>query len=1233
MIYKNFVLIVWLLLIHNSLKAQKDTLLNKISQEDSIEQRIILIGDAGELMNGNHPVVDVVRKYVKLDKKTTILYLGDNLYRVGLPNDRSSNYNSARAILDTQLLIAKNTPAKVIMIPGNHDWENGGRNGYEAVVRQQVYVDFLRIPNVRYLPQDGCPGPVEISIGNDITVIVFDSQWWLHPYDKPGVESDCNSKTKEELVTQIEEIANKNSKKLVILACHHPFKSNGTHGNAYTLKQHIFPLTDIRANLYIPLPVIGSIYPLARGVFGSPQDLKYPAYSNMVNEISVALKDIPNLVFVSGHDHNLQHIVDSNHNYIVSGSGGYKQNRTVKHPNSLFNSNKPGFGVLEISKNKNVNLSFYTVLDSFHSVYSANLLNYSKIPETAIDTASKVEVDPFAKYKDSILVPANDNYPPVKGFKKFFMGQNYRPELSTPINMKVFNLRKETGGFKIISFGGGKQTKSLRLENINTGKEWVLRSVNKNTINTIPENYRGSLAKYIETELNTSSHPYAALIVPELANALDIPVAKPRLFFVPDDPAFGYYRPLFANTICILEEHNASRDGKKTESTAKMFNQMLDDNDHRPDSQLVLKARLLDMLIGDYDRHFDQWKWGTVDSTRGSNVKGKVYYPIPRDRDQALFYSDGLIMNLVSGQAMPFLKGFRKNIPKVHWLGYIARDFDRVFLTDVDKEEWKRTIIDLQNKLTDSVIRKAVKKLPPEIFNIGGASIINKLISRRNLMATAGMKYYQFITKYVNITGSNEKEYFKVNNAGDGLQVRIYARAKDTDTSFIVFDRIFHRSETKEVRLYGLNNDDKFEIDSTVSSKIKIRIIGGKGQDTFDIKGKGESLLYDIFPEENIIINKSNAKNRFSNSPPINDQSFLGFNYNTTRLPKLNINYNTDDAWLLSAGISKRTYGFRNLPYASDHNLSFLYATNRKAYQVLYRGEVNHFTRNFDVVVEGKYASPALRNFFGMGNTTKIEPGKNISYYQTRYKSFELEALFRKRIFERLEIMGGPYYYHYENNIKDNLNNILGTKGNSGFDSSRIFSRKSYLGAKFVVRYDNRNNTLFPTRGIIWHNELVTLGGISNNAKTYAKISSDMTIYASFSDPAKIVFILKMGGGRNFTRNNEFFQAMTLGLENGLAGFRKNRYAGNSSLYAGLEMKAKLFTLNSYIIPGTVGFTSFVNMGRVGLKGDAKKFHGAFGGGFYFIPFNLFIVSGTVGFSDSEKLFNFTLGTKINLSY
>ena len=108
-----------------------------------------------------------------------------------------------------------------------------------------------------------------------------------------------------------------------------------------------------------------------------------------------------------------------------------------------------------------------------------NLLNFSSLPEKALDSNALKVDDPFLKYKDTFTIAASKYYPVIKGLRKFFMGQNYRPEWSTPVNMKVFNISKERGGFTIGGLGGGNQTKSLRLIEKKTGKEWVLRSLNK----------------------------------------------------------------------------------------------------------------------------------------------------------------------------------------------------------------------------------------------------------------------------------------------------------------------------------------------------------------------------------------------------------------------------------------------------------------------------------------------------------------------------------------------------------------------------------------------------------------------------------------------------------------------------------------------------------------------------------------------------------------------------------
>jgi hypothetical protein len=174
-------------------------------QSDSIQARVILIGDAGAFVKdkhhqvdagaqmGKHPVLTAVKKNIKLDKKTVIVYLGDNLYKEGLPDDQTLGYQQAKAVLDSQISVTGGTGAKIVFIPGNHDWNNGGVHGWDAILREQEYIDRLANNSVKFYPGGGCPGPVEIKVSDDVTLVVMDSQWWLHESDKPGVESDCPS--------------------------------------------------------------------------------------------------------------------------------------------------------------------------------------------------------------------------------------------------------------------------------------------------------------------------------------------------------------------------------------------------------------------------------------------------------------------------------------------------------------------------------------------------------------------------------------------------------------------------------------------------------------------------------------------------------------------------------------------------------------------------------------------------------------------------------------------------------------------------------------------------------------------------------------------------------------------------------------------------------------------------------------------------------------------------------
>jgi len=1198
------------------------------AQSDTIQARIILIGDAGQLNYGREPVIDAARNLIPLNSKTTVIYLGDNIYDVGLPDDIMPGYEQAKAVIDSQINIAEGTDAKVFFIPGNHDWNNEGADGFAKVKRQGDYINSRGKPNVRFIPVDGCPGPVEYSISNDIELVAFDSQWFIRPEnERPGIESDCPYKTPQQFYTELNDIINRNSKKLIILADHHTLKSNGIHGGFFGIKQHLFPLTDMKPNLWIPLPVIGSLYPIVRGVFGTPEDLHYPAYANLIDGVENVTKNHSNIIFVAGHEHTLQLIKDSSNYYIVSGAGS--KHTRVSHSNKTkYATSAFGFAALEISKNKNVHVDFYTVTqDSAHHSYTENLFNFSLLKNGSSDTLKIADAKPLTKFKDSVTVAVDTSYERVSAMHKLISGRNYRKEWATPVHLKVFSITKEKGGFKILSLGSSGQSQSLLLEDKNK-HTWELRTVDKDPSVSINEVLRPYIPDKLMKDIVSAEHPYAALVIPQLAGAAKVVHARPEYYFVPDDPALGLYRKQFSNKVCLLELRNPiPNEGSK--STSKVIDQVIDDSKNHIDQESVLRARLLDMMIGDWDRHFDQWLFGTLDTG-----VGKLYFPIPRNRDQAFFYSDGLFVRSLSIAALPYLQGFRKHYPNIKWFNWEERNFDRLFMNNLDESAWKRIITQFQANETNEVIDSAVKAMPPEIYRLDAKKTAAKLKSRRNLILKNGLKYYRFLSKEVNVVGSNKNEYFKIFNNGDSLEVKVFKRKRNNDSSTVMFDRNFSAASTKYINLYGLNGDDIFEADSTANSKIKLRIIGGKGKDTFNIKGKVRNVIYDFKPDSNFVLNHHKTKNEITADPNANFYDITGFNYNSYRLPLLSFGYNEDDKLIAGLGYSLKTYGFRKDPYATFQSLTGLYSFATHKYQVNYNGEFNHVINKYDIVARASVFHSVLNNFFGIGNDTKIDKAKDVHFYKVRYNYFSGDLLARKRFHRIAELNFGASYFHYWNNHFDNAGKILSQPSLAGLDSADVYSDKTYFGPKIAIIIHNTNKDLLPTRGVYWTTELTSLFGTNKISRQITKLTTDMAVYASFKDPTRLVTVLHLGYGHIFSEHYEYFQAMDLGQNNFLRGFRKNRFSGKSVFYESTEFRYKLFDSKSYLFPGAIGLIAFNDIGRVWVPNETSHiWHDAYGGGLYYSPYNFFIVSGTVAFSNEDRLFNFSIGTKFNITY
>lgn len=451
--------------------------------------------------------------------------------------------------------------------------------------------------------------------------------------------------------------------------------------------------------------------------------------------------------------------------------------------------------------------------------------------------------------KDSVIIPASTKYSNIGFIKRLFLGRNYRREWATPVKMPVFDVKTVNGGFTVGELGGGQQTKSLRLKD-KKGIEWVLRTVDKDVDKAVQPHLRKTFVKKLVQDMVSASHPYAPLTIPVLAKAANVVAPAPTLYFVPEDPNLGEHYKVFANSVCMLEQREPTPDHSETENSEDVLEELMKQNDHLVMQEQVLRARLLDMLVADWDRHIDQWRWGMVDSG-----KTKHYYVIPRDRDFAYFDSHGLLVRFMSWVALPHMRGFTEESKALKKLNKKTWFFDHNFLNELDGESWRRITLEFQKSMSDEVISKAVKRIPPEVYAISGRTIENKLKSRRDGLVKNVMKYYGTLAKSVHVIGTDKKDFFKITNEGDDLAVEIYDYA-GKEKGRQMYRRVFKRSETREIYLEGFGDNDHFEIEEGVASKILLRVLGGDGNDSIANKGKVKEKLEGVEHEGTNVLTK-----------------------------------------------------------------------------------------------------------------------------------------------------------------------------------------------------------------------------------------------------------------------------------------------------------------------------------------------------------------------------------------
>ncbi|MCG2615517.1 outer membrane protein assembly factor [Terrimonas sp. NA20] len=825
---------------------------------------------------------------------------------------------------------------------------------------------------------------------------------------------------------------------------------------------------------------------------------------------------------------------------------------------------------------------------------------------------------------DSITVTIAPDYDNVSGLHRFFLGENYRKLWATPVTVRIIHLNREKGGLQIEQEGGGQQTRSLRLRD-HSGKEWVLRSVQKYPERQLPPRLKETIARDILRDQVATANPFAAITVPPLAEALGIPHSNPEIVYVATDTALGNYNETFAGKIFLLEERQPAGSGK-TDNTAQLQKKLLEDNDVSVDQRLVLRARLLDMLLGDWDRHEDQWRWEKI-----KEGKNTVYAPVPRDRDQVYYQTSGVFPWIVSHQWLKSkFQPYREQIRDIKGWNFNARYFDRYFLTSLDESDWKNEIKLVQQTLSDSLITKAIRRMPPSIYQIAGEETIRIMIARRNNLLRSALEYYRFLSVYVDITASGKREHFDIKQDGEQISVSIYKQKKDSTRNDRIFHRNFDPAITKEIRLYGFDGEDEFYVHAPITSPIRIRMIGGGGEDRFIIDSntnhRKKLYIYDRSDKLNGFPSRKLAKIITGTDSSINSFEPNSFQYDRFE-PVTLAHYNTDIGISLILGAALTRHGFRRTPYAYKHQLLMDYSFARRSFLFTYMADYKKAFGKNDLNINIVSHGPNnVSNFFGIGNESLFENkgDKKILYYRNRYDYVEADIRI-SRTLRHFTINGGLAGQYYTSKAVNNEFKYL-KEFDQQHPDANVFSSGFYLGATGAAELDTRQNKTFPSQGIHWYTRLTAMQQWGKQKDSYGQISSEFSFYLNPDKHATLIFANRTGAGTT-VGDPAYFQLLKLGGPQTLRGFHTWRFSGKTMLYNNFELRLKLFNFNSYLLPGSVGVIGFDDIGRIWQPGEhSTEWHNGYGAGLYVNPVELVLIQFSKGFSKEGSINYLTIG-------
>lgn len=770
---------------------------------------------------------------------------------------------------------------------------------------------------------------------------------------------------------------------------------------------------------------------------------------------------------------------------------------------------------------------------------------------------------------------------------RWILGSGYRREWATPVRMEVLNLRTEAGGLTPVKKGGGKQTKSLRFRAAD-GREFRVRSVDKDPSAALPPELRDTFAEAIVQDQISASHPAAPLVVDALAEAAGIVHVKRRLVVVPDDPLLGEFRDEFKGMVATFEEEPRLQppvtpgfEGITKIVDWEELTKALDgDSRERVDSRALLRARLFDMFVGDWDRHQGQWDFARKEGH-------ERWLPIPTDRDVAFSHFDGLALALAR-PSQPRLVKFEDEYPTIVGLGWNARFVDRRLLADLPRPAYGEVARELQRSLTDGVIAAAVRALPPEYYATSGARLTERLRARRDRLPEVAEAFYEMLAAEVEVHATDEADLAEVVRE-DG---RVLVRLRPGKDEPPYYERAFDPAETEEVRIFLEDGDDLVVSRGQEPAAIKVRAVGGKGEDTVDDSAGGRTHFYDSEGESRVVDGPGTEESDEPYVSPLTPKGNPQRDWGKATLVPPWVSAGGDMGVLVGLGVQTTTYGFRKHPYASRHEVRAAYSTALRTGKVEYEGHW-HYTnsrRRWDVLLRASGAE--VVRFHGFGNETAAP--REGDFYKTPQRQFLLEPLFTFGL-SGLELSLGPAVKFTTTDLEPGRFLTLARPyGSDDFGQ---------VGARARLVIDRRDHPVAPHKGALLWAEGSFYPEAWDVRKAFGEVHGEAAAYVPLGGGhLNPTFALRAGGKQLWPRGPgayPFHEAAFLGGPETLRGLRRQRYAGDAAAWGSAELRVRLAKF-FLLVPSEMGIFGLADGGRVWFEGESSdEWHHGVGGGIW----------------------------------